>query len=188
MSGPEIPLVIAATEATAATATAAEIAAAVAAAEAATAAQAATAAAAMETAGTVSTTMGATNPFMANAYQVAVPGLTSAGAGSQAAMLAAQTGEFGLGGLAHTAGSAYAPGSLGSSAWGALSGASGSSISPTQAMMASKMVGSGFGQQQQQGGQSSFVGLRRGQPVNSADPIAALLAPKMKKKERISLL
>lgn len=58
-------------------------------------------------------------------------------------------------------------------------------ISPTQAMMASRMMG---GQQQPQGGQSSSVGIRQGQPVNTADPIMALLAPKMKKKERISLL
>ena len=61
------------------------------------------------------------------------------------------------------------------------------SISPMQAMMASRMVGGRFGQQQQ-GGQASSVGLRQGQQINSADPIAALLAPKMKKKERISLL
>lgn len=37
------------------------------------------------------------------AYAAAVPGLTSFGAGSQAAMLAAQTGEFGAAGLASTA-------------------------------------------------------------------------------------
>jgi hypothetical protein len=64
--------------------------------------------------------------------------------------------------------------------------ATSSSISPMQAMMASKMMGSG---QQQGGGQkSSSVGFKPGQPINSADPITALLAPKMKKKERISLL
>jgi hypothetical protein len=61
------------------------------------------------------------------------------------------------------------------------------SINAAQAMAANKMMG-GFGQQQQQGGQSSSVGIRQGQPVNTADPIAALLAPKKKKKERISLL
>ena len=60
------------------------------------------------------------------------------------------------------------------------------SISPMQAMMANKALG-GFGQQQPSG-QSSSVGIKRGQPVNLADPIATLLAPKMKKKERISLL
>jgi len=61
-------------------------------------------------------------------------------------------------------------------------------ISPMQAMMASRMVGGGLGQQQGGGQQSSSVGFKPGQPINSADPILALLAPKMKKKERISLL
>lgn len=146
---------------------------------------AATGAGAIEAAGVASGAAGISNPFASSAaYQAAIPGLTSSGAGSQAAMLAAQTGEFGLGGLAHTAGSAYAPGSFGSGAWGAL--AAGKGVSPTQALMANRALG-GFGQQQQ-GGQASSVGLRQGQPVNTADPIAALLAPKMKKKERISLL
>lgn len=62
------------------------------------------------------------------------------------------------------------------------------SISPMQAMLATRMVGGGFGQPQGGGQQSSSVGFRAGQPVNTADPIAALLAPKIKKKERISLL
>jgi phage-related minor tail protein len=44
--------------------------------------------------------------FGASSYAAAVPGLTATGAGSQAAMLAAQTGEFGLAGLTSTAGSA----------------------------------------------------------------------------------
>lgn len=58
-------------------------------------------------------------------------------------------------------------------------------ISPTQAMMASRMMGS----QQPQGGETrASAPFKAGQPVNTADPIMALLAPKMKKKERISLL
>jgi hypothetical protein len=100
-------------------------------------------------------------------------------------MLAAQTGEFGLAGLAQTAGSAYAPGSLGSGFYGALSSAKG--LSPSQAMMANQALG-GLSPQQPQGGQATSIGMRQGQPVNTADPIAALLSPKMKKKERISLL
>ena len=100
-------------------------------------------------------------------------------------MLAAQTGEFGLAGLAQTAGSAYAPGSAGSAIYGALG--SGSPLSPSQAMAAQRVMG-GF--QQPQGGTSTQTGaFRPGQQVNLADPIASLLAPK-RKKERpmISLL
>ncbi|CAG2129117.1 phage tail length tape measure family protein [Cupriavidus numazuensis] len=47
--------------------------------------------------------VGATLFGSSAAYAAAVPGLTSFGAGSQAAMLAAQTGEFGAAGLASTA-------------------------------------------------------------------------------------
>jgi len=147
---------------------------------------AAAGAGAIEAAGAASAASGIANPFSsASAYQAVVPGLTSSGAGSQAAMLAAQTGEFGLTGLAQTAGSAYAPGSLGSGFYGALG--AGKGISPTQALMANQALG-GFKPQQPQGGQATSIGMRQGQPVNTADPIAALLAPKRKKKEPISLL
>jgi hypothetical protein len=61
------------------------------------------------------------------------------------------------------------------------------SISPRQALMANQMMG-GLSPQQPQGGQQTSVGLRQGQAVNVADPIAALLAPKRKKKEPLSLL
>ena len=143
---------------------------------------------AMESASAASGFAGIPNPFSsATAYQAVVPGLTSSGAGSQAAMLAAQTGDFGLSGLAQTAGSAYAPGSFGSSVFGALSG-SGASMSPGQMMMANKALG-GIGQQQQQQPQQVPQGqIRRGQQVNVSDPIGALLAPKRKKREPISLL
>jgi hypothetical protein len=147
---------------------------------------AASSAGAIQSAGAASTAAGISNPFSsAAAYQAAVPGLTSSAAGSQAAMLAAQTGEFGLAGLAQTAGSAYAPGSAGSAIYGALG--SGSPLSPSQAMAAQRVMG-GF--QQPQGGTSTQTGaFRPGQQVNLADPIASLLAPK-RKKERpmISLL
>jgi hypothetical protein len=147
---------------------------------------AATGAGAIEAAGAASAASGIANPFSsASAYQAVVPGLTSSGVGSQAAMLAAQTGEFGLAGLAQTAGSAYAPGSLGSGFYGALS--AGGGLSPNKALMANQALG-GLSPQQPQGGQQTSIGVRQGQPVNTADPILALLAPKMKKKERISLL
>jgi hypothetical protein len=151
-----------------------------------TAGTAATSAGAIEATGAAAGAAGITNPFSsAAAYQAAVPGLTSSAAGSQAAMLAAQTGEFGLAGLAQTAGSAYAPGSVGSAAMRAL--ASGTNLSPTQAMAAQRAMG-GF--QQPQGGTSTQTGaFRPGQQVNLADPIASLLAPKRKRdRSMISLL
>lgn len=57
----------------------------------------------------------------AGAYQLSVPGLSSSVAGSQAAMLAAQTAEFGAGGLAAT--SAAAGSGLGAAAGGLASAA-----------------------------------------------------------------
>ena len=150
-----------------------------------TASTAATTAGAIEGTAAASSAMGTASPYMASAYQMAVPGLTSSGVGSQAAMLAAQTGEFGLAGLAQTAGSAYAPGSVGSAAMRALSMPT--NVTPTQAMALNKAMG-GF--EQPQGGTQTQTGaFRPGQQVNLADPIASLLAPK-RKKERpmISLL
>jgi hypothetical protein len=60
-------------------------------------------------------------------------------------------------------------------------------ISPRQALMANQALG-GLSPQQPQGSQQTSVGMRQGQAPNVSDPILALLAPKMKKKERISLL
>jgi hypothetical protein len=140
---------------------------------------AASSVAAIEGTAAASSLMGTASPFATSAYQAAVPGLTMTGPGSQAAMLAAQTGEFGLQGLASTAGAGGSP------FFSAL--ASAPSISPAQAMAAQKMVG-GFGQQQG-GTQTQTAQFKPGQQVNLADPIASLLAPK-RKKERpmISLL
>jgi hypothetical protein len=103
----------------------------------------------------------------------------------QASLLARQAGGMGFEGAANAIGSSYQPGSIGSGLSRAMYGGAG--ISPTQAMMANQAMG-GFGQQQPQGGQQTSIGMRQGQPVNTADPIAALLAPKRKKKEPISLL
>jgi hypothetical protein len=60
-------------------------------------------------------------------------------------------------------------------------------ISPRQALMANQALG-GLSPQQPQGGQQTSVGMRQGQAPNVSDPILALLAPKRKKKEPISLL
>ena len=151
-----------------------------------TAGTAASSAAAMEGTAVASSAMGTASPFATSAYQAAVPGLTMTGPGSQAAMLAAQTGEFGLAGLAQTAGSAYAPGTAGSAAMRAL--ASTGAPSPAQALAANRAMG-GFQQPQMGGTQTQSGMFRPGQQVNLADPIASLLAPK-RKKERpmISLL
>ena len=150
------------------------------AATAATAAETAAATAAtMEGAAAASSAMGSASPFMTSAYQAAVPGLTMTGPGSQAAMLAAQTGEFGLQGLASTAGAGGSP------FFSAL--ASAPSVTPNQAMALNRAMG-GF--QQPQGGTSTQTGaFRPGQQVNLADPIASLLAPKRKRERAmISLL
>ena len=150
-----------------------------------TAGTAAGTAATIEGTATAASAMGTASPFTTAAYQAAVPGLTMTGPASQAAMLAAQTGEFGLAGLAQTAGSAYAPGTAGNAAMRAL--ASGTNLSPAQAMAAQRMMG-GFGQPE--GGTSTQTGaFRPGQQVNLADPIASLLAPKRKRdRSMISLL
>lgn len=50
-------------------------------------------------------------------YAGAVPGLSATGLGSQAAMLQAQTGVFGLPGLTATGAAAATPGTLSSAAW-----------------------------------------------------------------------
>jgi hypothetical protein len=122
--------------------------------------------------------MGTASPFATSVYQAAVPGLTMTGPGSQAAMLAAQTGEFGLQGLASTAGAGGSP------FFSALAGDS--SINPMQAMRMQRSLG-GFGQQQ--GTQTPSTQIKQRREVNLADPIASLLAPKRKKeRSMISLL
>ena len=188
MSGAEPIIALTAAEAAAA-ATAAEIAAAAAAAEIAAATAAAEAAAAaattgassaaaMEGAATAATTMNSASPVATSMYQQAVPGLTMTGPGSQAAMLAAQTGEFGLPGLISTASSGGSP------FFSALANAP--PVSPNQAMALQRQMG---GLSSQGGTQTQTGAFRPGQQVNLADPIASLLAPK-RKKERpmISLL
>lgn len=143
------------------------------------AATAAGSAAALEGSAAAASAMGTASPFATSAYQMAVPGLTMTGPGSQAAMLAAQTGQFGLQGLASTAGAGGSP------FFSAL--ASAPSISPAQAMAAQRTMG-GF-QQPQGGTQTQTAPFKRGEAVNIADPIASLLAPKRKReRQMISLL
>jgi len=60
---------------------------------------------------------GAAGSAAGSAYAGAVPGLSATGLGSQAAMLQAQTGVFGLPGLTATGAAAATPGTLSSAAW-----------------------------------------------------------------------
>jgi hypothetical protein len=60
---------------------------------------------------------GAAGSAAGSAYAGAVPGLSATGLGSQAAMLQAQTGVFGLPGLTATGSAAATPGTLSSAAW-----------------------------------------------------------------------
>jgi hypothetical protein len=145
------------------------------------AASASGATAAMQTAKNTADIFGAPQPFMAKTIQAGGQGLGA----EQSALLARQAGGMGLEGAANAIGASYQPGSFGSGAARAMYGGAG--ISPMQAMMANQAMG-GFGQQQQGGGQQTSIGMRQGQAPNVNDPIAALLAPKRKKKQPISLL
>jgi hypothetical protein len=151
-------------------ATAAEGAAAAAAA--ATAAEAAAAASAAQTAAAAT---GAANPFLSAAYG-SLPGMTMGS--QQAAMLAAQTGEFGLPGLMATGQSATSAG-----AGGPLAKALFSSGTPTTARMGMQ----GLSLMQQSAPQAPPPpGIKRGQQVQVAD-FGSLMAQPVQRK-RISLL
>ena len=176
MAGPEI---LAATEAIGAAAAASGAAQAAAAAEAAIAAEVAASAAAAgqaaASAGTAAAAAGTANPFLATAYG-SLPGMTMGS--QQAAMLAAQTGEFGLPGLMSTGGSATYAG-----AGGPLAKMVFSSGSPT----AMRMGMQGINMMQQSAPQAPPPpGIKRGQVPQGVD-FNSLLAQPVQRK-RISLL
>ena len=138
---------------------------------------------AMESAQTTASIFGAENPFMAKAIQM---GGQNIGA-EQAAMMAQQMGGMGAEGVANAVGASYQPGTAGSALARSMYGGAG--INPMQMMMANKSLGGINPQQQQQQAPQPPQGqVRRGQQVNVSDPVAALLAPKRKKREPISLL
>lgn len=171
MSGVE-PIIAAEVIGSTAAAGAAEAAAAAAAAEMATAAAASQAAA---SAGTAAAAAGTANPFLASAYG-SLPGMTMGS--QQAAMLAAQTGEFGLPGLMSTGGSATYAG-----AGGPLAKMAFSSGSPT----AMRMGMQGMNMLQQSAPQAPPPpGIKRGQIPQGVD-FNSLLAQPVQRK-RISLL
>ncbi len=171
MSGVE-PIIAAEVIGSTAAAGAAEAAAAATAAEMATAAAASQAAA---SAGTAAAAAGTANPFLASAYG-SLPGMTMGS--QQAAMLAAQTGEFGLPGLMSTGGSATYAG-----AGGPLAKMAFSSGSPT----AMRMGMQGMNMMQQSAPQAPPPpGIKRGQVPQGVD-FNSLLAQPVQRK-RISLL
>ena len=147
-----------------------------AAASAALAAEAATAATAATAAQTAATAAGTANPFLASAYG-SLPGMTMGS--QQAAMLAAQTGEFGLPGLMSTGGSATYSG-----AGGPLAKALFSSGTPTASRMG--LQGVSMLQQSQPRPMGQAPGIKRGQALQAPD-IASYL-PQPIQRKRLSLL
>ena len=184
MSGVE-PIIAAEVIGSTAAAGAAEAAAAAAAAEMATAAAASQAAA---SAGTAAAAAGTVNPFLTTAYG-SLPGMTMGS--QQAAMLAAQTGEFGLSGLMSTGGSATYAGAGGPLAQMAFS-------SGTPAGMRMGMQGMNMLQQSNQRQVASSPGIKKAsfqptgpgsllaQPIQSPD-VMSMIDPELRKK-RISLI
>lgn len=156
-----------------------------AAASAALAAEAATAATAAQTAAAAA---GTVNPFLTTAYG-SLPGMTMGS--QQAAMLAAQTGEFGLSGLMSTGGSATYAGAGGPLAKMAFS-------SGTPAGMRMGMQGMNMLQQSNQRQVASSPGIKKAsfqptgpgsllaQPIQSPD-VMSMIDPELRKK-RISLI
>jgi hypothetical protein len=137
---------------------------------------------AMEATKSTASMFGAENPFMAKAIQM---GGQNIGA-EQAAMLAQQAGGMGTEGVANAIGASYQPGSAGSAMARSMYG--NPTINPMQMMMANKALGGQGQQQAPQAPQAPQGQVTRGQQVNVSDGITALLAPKLKKKQPISLL
>ncbi len=145
------------------------------AAETAGAAMAAEAVASVNAANAAAAAAGTANPFLASAYG-SLPGMTMGS--QQAAMLAAQTGEFGLPGLMATGQSATSAG-----AGGSLAKALFSSGTPATARMGMQ----GLSLMQQSAPQAPPPpGIKRGQQVQVAD-FGSLMAQPVQRK-RISLL
>jgi hypothetical protein len=146
---------------------------------------AAEAAAAASTAATTTAAAAAATEAATAAYASAVPGL------SAAAMLAAQTGPFGAGGLASTAASAAMPGTLAATMWNPVS----SLLNAGTASPMTAMRGLGMGMQalSPTGGTASAYSppaMKQGRQVNLSEPILSLLASAQpqRRKQPLSLL
>lgn len=154
---------------------AAETAGAAMAAEALAAAEAASAAQAAMAAQTAASAAGTVNPFLTSVYG-SLPGMTMGS--QQAAMLAAQTGEFGIPGLMSTGGSATYAG-----AGGPLANLAFSQTNPA----AMRMGMQGINLMQQSAPQAAPApGIKRGQQMQAVN-FADLMAQPIQRK-RISLL
>jgi hypothetical protein len=145
------------------------------AAETAGAAMAAEAVASVNAANAAAAAAGTANPFLTAAYG-SLPGMTMGS--EQAAMLAAQTGEFGLPGLMSTGGSATYAGAGGPLAKIAFS--SGTPSSMRMGMQGMNML------QQSAPRPAAAPGIRRGQQVAQAD--FGQLLPQPIQRKRLSLL
>ena len=129
----------------------------------------------------------------ASGYAAAVPGLTATGPGSQAAMLAAQTGEFGLGGLASTAAAGSAPGSLASGFWNTVNRGTMLGSSPAEPLtrrekmsMAAQSLRGMNQEQTPVAGPNTFRGSKT---IASTEPILSLLATAQpRRRQPMSLL
>lgn len=158
------------------------------AAETAGAAMAAEAVASVNAANAAAAAAGTVNPFLTTAYG-SLPGMTMGS--QQAAMLAAQTGEFGLSGLMSTGGSATYAGAGGPLAQMAFS-------SGTPAGMLMGMQGMNMLQQSNQRQVASSPGIKKAsfqptspgsllaRPIQSPD-VMSMIDPELRKK-RISLI
>jgi hypothetical protein len=158
------------------------------AAETAGAALAAEAVASVNAANAAAAAAGTVNPFLTTAYG-SLPGMTMGS--QQAAMLAAQTGEFGLSGLMSTGGSATYAGAGGPLAQMAFS-------SGTPAGMRMGMQGMNMLQQSNQRQVASSPGIKKAsfqptgpgsllaRPIQSPD-VMSMIDPELRKK-RISLI
>ena len=137
---------------------------------------------AMEATKSTASMFGAENPFMAKAIQM---GGQNIGA-EQAAMLAQQSSGMGAEGVANAIGASYQPGSAGSAMARSMYG--NPTMNPMQMMMSNKALGGITQPQAPQAPQAPQGKISRGQQVNVSDSITALLSPKLKKKQPISLL
>jgi len=118
-------------------------------------------------------------------YASAIPGLSSAAPGSQAAMLAAQTGPMGIPGLAATGASATYAGAGGPAAAGFFNAANSATLpmgqSQLQGLQAARVMS------QPSGGTRTNVSpppIRGGKAPTLADPIQSLLATQAQRKRR----
>lgn len=130
-------------------------------------------------------------PAGTSLYASGVPGLTSAGPASQAAMLASQTGGFGPAGLAATASSATSAGAGGPMAAGFWNAANKAMLPSTQTQLGQLNMARGLmsgGQQPRQQAMPQMMPMqqKRGQAQQQSPVLSLLATPR--RREPFSLL